>query len=77
MSNPLQVNIVPRISLRLLRSPIWSIPIAVILIVGAFLVKVSYDTYHRHMKPNTACSMHMPVMPICRSPRHWAMSIIC
>lgn len=47
MSNPLQVNIVPRISLRLLRSPIWSIPIAVILIVGAFLVKVSYDTYHQ------------------------------
>lgn len=47
MSNPLQVHIVPRMSLKLLRSPIWSIPIAVILIVGAFLVKVSYDTYNQ------------------------------
>lgn len=47
MNNPLQVHIVPRMSLQLLRSPIWSIPIAVILIVGAFLVKVSYDTYYQ------------------------------
>lgn len=50
INNLVREQVFARPVFKRLISPIWSIPIVVILIVGVFLVRVSYDTYNQAQK---------------------------